>query len=111
MVVTNENLIEMLKKVVEILQIEDKEKVTLAVDILSLIINYIGAENIMISIESGLENVMERISDIVTGDNFELSTEERLIKLAATRDTLDDLFDKIAFLETIKKSECPVSAP
>lgn len=101
MAVTTENITETLKSVVEILQIDDEEKIDLAVDILSLVINYIGAENVMLSIENGLENIIEGISELVTGDSSELSLEERSERLVATRETLDKLFKKMAVIQAV----------
>lgn len=101
MSITNDNMIEMLKKVVEVLQIEDDEKVDLAIDILTLIINYFGAENIMGAIGDGLDNAMDFVSELVTGESSDLSAEERLSKLEQTRNALDDLFEKMAALQDV----------
>ena len=45
--VTTDNITDMLKKVVDLLKIDDDEKIDLAIDLLTLIIDFIGAENVM----------------------------------------------------------------
>jgi hypothetical protein len=98
---TTNNIVDMLRNVIELLKIDDDEKIDLAIDILTLINNHIGVENVMGSIGDGLENVMTFISEFVTGENPDLSAAERAEKLAITRHELDVLFDKMAAVEDL----------
>ena len=96
MSMTNEKMVETLQSVISLLKVEDDEKVALAVDILTLLINYIGAQNIMDALGDGLGSVMDTVSDFLTGESVDLSAEERGERLAITRAQLDALFEKMA---------------
>ena len=93
--VTTETLINMLKKVIELLKIEENDRVELAINILTLLINYIGAQNIADAVEDGLESLMERVSSLILGEG-DLTAEERADLLAQTRTQLDEVFAKMA---------------
>ncbi len=99
MAITTEIIIDTLKKVIEVLKIDDDEKIDLAIDILTLVINVIGAENITDAVEAGLENLMDYVSELISGESSDLTAEERAEKLAATRLELDNLFEKMAVLQ------------
>lgn len=95
MTVSTENITDMLKNVVELLNLEDENKVNLAIDILMLVINYIGAEKIMDTIDDALTYT----TDYIGAMDSDLSTEEREEKLAQTRSELDMLFARLEAVE------------
>ena len=96
MAVTTDDITKMLENVIELLKIDDDEKIGLAIDILTLVINYIGAENIMEALGDGVKTALEHVSAFISGENSELSMAERTEALALTRRALDDLFEKMA---------------
>lgn len=96
MAVTTDNITKILEKVISVLKIEDENTSDLAIGILTLAINYIGAENIMGAMEDGLENTFEYLSDLITGESSDLTAEERGIALDTTRSELDGLFVKLS---------------
>ncbi len=95
MIVTTDNIIEMLRNVIELLKIDDDEKVDLAIDILTLVINFVGAQNIVDALEDGVESVLKNISELVSGKNSDLTFEQRSKQLKLTRSKLDELFGKM----------------
>ncbi len=94
--VTTENIVDMLRKVIELLKIDDDEKINLAIDILTLVINIVGAQNIVDTLEKGVENAFENISELITGKNPDQTFEQRSEMIRVTRSKLDDIFDKMA---------------
>ena len=95
--ITTESITSMLEKVVELLELDDdaEVKVTLSLNIIKLIIDYIGAENIAEGIGEGFEEIYNLANEYINGLTSDLSTEERAAKLAETRTALDALFEKM----------------
>jgi|GEM_PF-2547460 len=99
MAVTTENITDMLRQVVELLKIDDDEKIDLAIDILTLVINFVGAKNIVDVFENGVQNAFEGISELITGENADLTFEQRAEKMRLTRSKLDDLFEEMGTVQ------------
>jgi len=99
MIVTTNNIVDMLRNVIELLKIDDDEKVDLAIDILTLVISFVGAQNIMDTLENGVESAFEYVSELITGESSDLTYEERIEQMKLTRSKLDDLFAKMAVIQ------------
>ena len=99
MTVTTNNIIGMLRNVIELLKIDDDEKVDLAIDILTLVISFVGAQNIVDTLENGVESAFEYASELVTGESSDLTYEERTEQMKLTRSKLDDLFEKMEVIQ------------
>ena len=102
MTVSTENITDMLKNVVELLNLEDESKVDLAIDILMLVINYIGAEKIMDTIDDALGDALTYTTDYIGVMGSDLSAEQREKRLAQTRSELDMLFAKLSAVKDVR---------
>jgi len=92
--VTTENIIEPIKKAVDLLKVGDKEKTQLAINLLMLIVDVIGAQKIADTIEDGVNGAVAYISELITGEDADLNNQERAEKLAVLRVKLDEIFAK-----------------
>jgi len=105
MAVTADSIVEMLLKVISLLEVDtaDQGKINLAVAILQLVIKYIGTEKILETLGDGFEDVYGLAEEYVSGLTSDLTDEQRDAELAKTRERLDFLFDKMAQVQDAKK--------
>ncbi len=101
MTVTTNNIVDMLRNVIELLKIDDDEKVDLAIDILMLVISFVGAQNIVDTLENGVENAFEYVSELITGESSDLTFEQRSERMKLTRSKLDALFEKMSEVQDV----------
>ncbi|MFP4098749.1 MAG: hypothetical protein ACLFP8_08920 [Alphaproteobacteria bacterium] len=100
--VTTENIVEILEQVIELLNVsDDDEKIELAVDILTLVIDYIGAQRIVDTLDDALGNALGHVSGYIGMLKGDMDASERAEMLAQTRGALDEVFSNIRALEGV----------